>query len=166
MKRHLFGPVVITAILVLLLVPAQSRAAADPALDTAQWHEVRATLFGTRPINEDSANIIQLEVPARPDSGALVPVHVRAKFPQTATRFVKQILIVIDRNPEPLAVRFHLMPESGIADLTTFMRVETHSPLRAQAPAQDTVSSGALSPFARARRPSVTTCESAPRRPM
>lgn len=135
MKHVLLGAVLVLAILVLL--PSRPAAAADPDLETPQWREARTALFGTRPIREDADDVIQLDVPLRPDSAALVPVRVRARFPQSSTRFVKQIVVVVDRNPEPLAARFHLTPDSGLADLTTFMRVETHSPLRAVAELND-----------------------------
>ncbi|HEU5323249.1 MAG TPA: quinoprotein dehydrogenase-associated SoxYZ-like carrier [Methylomirabilota bacterium] len=128
----------LSLLVVLVGLPAGSPSAAiDPELDTPQWRELRATLFGTRPIREDAEAVIQLEVPVRPDSGALVPVRVRARQPQSPARFVKRIAVVIDRNPEPLAALFHLTPESGQADLTTYMRVETHSPLRAVAELSD-----------------------------
>lgn len=136
MKRALVSPSVLLA-LVILAAGSAPVLAADPEFETAQWREIRTTLFGDRPIREDGEPVIDLDVPMRPDSAALVPVRVRAKFPQSQARFVKQIVVVIDRNPEPLAARFHLTPESGIADLTTFMRVETHSPLRAVAELND-----------------------------
>jgi sulfur-oxidizing protein SoxY len=44
---------------------------------------------------------------------------------------VKRIVVVIDKNPEPLAAVFQLAPDAGAATIETEMRVETHSPVRA-----------------------------------
>jgi sulfur-oxidizing protein SoxY len=136
-RRAALRSLAILATLLVATVPVAGARAADPELETAQWTEVRKTLFGERPIQEAAEGVIQLDVPLRPDSGALVPVRITTKGPQSAERFVKRIVLVIDRNPEPLAATFHLTPESGRAELTTYMRVETHSPMRAIAELSD-----------------------------
>jgi sulfur-oxidizing protein SoxY len=60
-----------------------------------------------------------------------VPLAIKVTGTQSAERFVKRIIIVIDKNPEPLAAVFHLTPDAGLAVIETEMRVETHSPVRA-----------------------------------
>jgi sulfur-oxidizing protein SoxY len=128
---------VILAAPVLTLALATVAWSGDPDLQSEQWTETRKTLFGDRPIREGADQVIHLQVPVRPDNGALVPVRITVKAPQSGERFVKRIVVVIDKNPEPLAAVFHLTPESGLADLTTHMRVETHSPMRAIAETND-----------------------------
>jgi sulfur-oxidizing protein SoxY len=137
MKIAAVACVVILTAPILVLAVATGAWSADPDLQTEQWTETRKTLFGDRPIQEDAESVIQLQVPLRPDNGALVPVRITVKAPQSAERFVKRVVVVIDRNPEPLAAVFHLTPESGLADLSTHMRVETHSPMRAIAEMND-----------------------------
>jgi sulfur-oxidizing protein SoxY len=129
--------VIVLAVAILVGVVPANVWGADPDLQTEQWGETRKALFGDRPIQEDADGVIQLQVPFRPDSGALVPVKITVKGPQSAERFVKRIVVVIDKNPEPLAAVFHLTPDSGLADLSTHMRVETHSPMRAIAEMND-----------------------------
>jgi len=135
MKRFTMT-LLIAAVTGLVFAVVGSAPAADPDLETAQWVEVRAKLFGDRPIDEQG-EAVQLDVPFRPDSAALVPVRVKSRLPQSPERFVKNLVIVIDKNPEPLAAVFHLTPEAGMVELTTFMRVETHSPMRAIAETSD-----------------------------
>jgi sulfur-oxidizing protein SoxY len=137
MKRIAVKRFVIVAAQILAMTLAATAWSADPDFQTEQWTETRKTLFGDRPIQEDADNVIQLQVPLRPDNGALVPVKITVKAPQSAERFVRRIVVVIDKNPEPLAAIFHLTPDSGLADLSTHMRVETHSPLRAVAEMND-----------------------------
>src|SRR5262245_56376257 len=127
---------VIAAVTGLVFAVVASAPAADPDLETTQWLEVRAKLFGDRPI-EEQGDAVQLDVPFRPDSAALVPVRVKSRLPQSPERFVKNLVVVIDKNPEPVAAVFHLTPEAGLVELTTFMRVETHSPMRAIAETSD-----------------------------
>src|SRR4029450_13220572 len=50
---------------------------------------------------------------------------------QSAERFVKRIIVVIDKNPEPLAAVFHLSPAAGLAVIETGVRGDTTSPGRA-----------------------------------
>jgi sulfur-oxidizing protein SoxY len=104
---------------------------AQSELDTEQWKEWRKKLFADRPIQEDPTGVFQFEVPVRPESGAAVPIAIKIGGTQSAERFVKRIVVVIDRNPEPLAAVFHLTPDAGQATIETEMRVETHSPVRA-----------------------------------
>jgi sulfur-oxidizing protein SoxY len=106
-------------------------------LDTPQWTETRKGLFQDRPIQEEAEAVVQLEVPLRPDDAAAVPVLIKIKSPQSREQIVKNLYVVIDRNPEPLAGIFHLGPASGGAEIQARLRVETHSPMRAIAEMND-----------------------------
>jgi len=129
--------VVLTGVLIASLVlGAGVLAVAAGELDTPQWAETRKTLFQNRPIQEEAEAIIHLEVALRPDDAAAVPVLIRVK-PIPSASPVKNIYVVIDRNPEPLAGIFHLTADSGLAEVQTRLRVETHSPMRAIAELQD-----------------------------
>jgi sulfur-oxidizing protein SoxY len=108
-----------------------SNARAQSELETEQWKEWRTKLFADRPIQEDPTGVFQFDVPLRPESGANVPLAIKVTGTQSAERFVKRIIVVIDKNPEPLAAVFHLTPDAGLAVIETEMRVETHSPVRA-----------------------------------
>ncbi len=112
-----------------LLVAATAWAQSE--LDTEQWKEWRKKLFADRPIQEDPTGVFQFDVPTRPESGANVPIAIKVTGTQSPERFVKRVVVVIDKNPEPLAAVFHLTPDAGLAAIETEMRVETHSPVRA-----------------------------------
>jgi sulfur-oxidizing protein SoxY len=129
--RHGGWRVAVSVAVCLVGLVLGSGAGADSELQTEQWREWRSKLFGERPIHEDTGAVFRFEVPARPESGSAVPLLIKAAHPQSPERFIKRIVIVIDKNPEPLAAVFHLTPETGLATLETDMRVETHSPVRA-----------------------------------
>jgi sulfur-oxidizing protein SoxY len=110
---------------------------AQDDLQSEQWAQLRQTMFGTRPIDEGPGGAIRLEVPFRPDDAGAVPVVITAAAPQSADRYVKRIVVIIDKNPEPLAAVFHLTPQTGMATIETEMRVDTHSPVRVIAETSD-----------------------------
>ena len=101
------------------------------------WDDhLRQAYFGDRPIDETTP-VIELDLPERAEDPATVPVAVTAKFPQTETRYIKQITLLIDKNPAPLAGRFTFSPHSGRADLSLRIRVNEFSPVRAVAELND-----------------------------
>ncbi len=103
----------------------------DSEFQTARWIDLKKHLFGDRPIQEGPGGVIQLEVPLRPDNAATVPIAVKSAVPQSPDRYVKTLFIVVENNPVPLAGAFHLTPDSGLAELGTNIRVQTHGPVRA-----------------------------------
>jgi sulfur-oxidizing protein SoxY len=129
--RHSSGRIVWTAMVAVVGLLLASNARAQSELETEQWKEWRTKLFADRPIQEDPTGVFQFDVPLRPESGANVPLAIKVTGTQSAERFVKRIIVVIDKNPEPLAAVFHLTPDAGLAVIETEMRVETHSPVRA-----------------------------------
>ncbi len=117
-----------------LLIPGH--AVADAAEDLAWLNGLRTAYFGDRPIVE-SDDVIELEAPKRAQFAAIVPIAVRAKFPQTPERFIKTVTLLIDMNPSPLAGRFHFMQTSGRADLSMRVRINAYGPVRAIAETND-----------------------------
>lgn len=116
-----------------LVVSAQ---AVSAQADSKRWPALKEHYFGDRPIH-DGAGAMALLAPERAFDAALVPVTVRARFPQSAERYVKTITLVIDENPAPLAGRFHLGPASGTANISTRVRVNDYTHIRAIAELND-----------------------------
>jgi len=117
-----------------VLVPAWS---AEPDPDaSAIWRKVRADLFADRPI-ADGEGVVALEAPARAADAAVVPVAIRAAFPQSAARSIERVWLVIDNNPSPIAAIFHFTQESGRADIETRVRIDAYTWVRAIAATSD-----------------------------
>ena len=95
---------------VLLAAPAPAHASAEDE----RWEALRTQLFGDRVI-ADGAGVIELDTPYRAADAAVVPIDIRAAFPQSAQRYVKTVTLLIDMNPAPMAGRFHFTPASGRA---------------------------------------------------
>lgn len=115
------------------LVPAWGfgLARADDNQPTPEWDQLRTQLFSDRPIATEGPAVPTLEVPARAADAATVPLAIRSPFDQSASRYVKTLFLVIDRNPGPLAAIFRFTPESGRAELETRVRVEQYTFVRA-----------------------------------
>ncbi len=117
-----------TFILVVLLLPT-----AAPALeqsDTLWQSSLKKHFFADREIL-NGEGVIALQAPNRAEDGAVVPVRISAGFPQSADHYIKTLTLIIDRNPAPLAGKFHFTPKSGRADLALRIRVNEYSPVRA-----------------------------------
>jgi len=109
-------------------------AAEDP---DAVWNaSLKKFFFADRPI-QDAQGVIALDAPTRAEDGAVVPIQITAGFPQTKERYIKTISLVIDRNPSPMAGKFHFSPKSGKADLALRIRVNAYSPVRIIAETND-----------------------------
>ncbi len=100
------------------------------------WQKVRASLFGAAAV-ESGDNVITLETPKRAEDAAIVPVAIRASFPQSPERAIQTIWLFVDNNPSPVAAVFQFAQESGRADIETRIRVEEYTYVRAVARTSD-----------------------------
>ena len=108
--------------------PAPLLAGDDP------WPGLRSQLFGSRPIVEGSADLT-LFAPDQAQDAAVVPVSFRLTHKLAVT--AKQIMLIIDRNPSPVAATFvfgdayRSGPDIGDRTLATRVRVDAFSRVRA-----------------------------------
>ena len=94
-----------------------------------QWEQLRTKLFGTRPIDV-SRSRVQLNVPLRAAYGASVPVKIVSLQPQLPGSYVKKMVLLVDKNPSPVAAVIELTPLVGQADFETRLRVDEYSHIR------------------------------------
>ena len=100
------------------------------------WPDIRAAVFGNRDI-ADAEGVIALETPYRANDAAVVPVSVTALVPQTAQRYISKLTLVIDENPAPVVGTFGFFPQNGLASLSTRVRVNAYTNVRAVAEMND-----------------------------
>lgn len=79
----------------------------------------------------EDKTVIDMTTPYRAEDAALTPVSITAKIPQTAERYIKDIYLIIDQNPQPLAAIFHTTMEMGKADLAMRIRIDKYTNVRA-----------------------------------
>lgn len=114
-----------------------SALAADDGADNERWRAIRKSLFGNRPISEDTRGILTLEAPLRAADAAVVPIAIRTQLAQTPGRWIRKLMLVVDKNPSPVGATFSFTPQSGRADVETRVRVEEYSHVRAIAELSD-----------------------------
>ena len=104
--------------------------------DEAAWADLREALFENRPILSGDG-VIDLDAPYRAHDAAVVPISMVAQIPQTPERYIKALTLIIDQNPAPVAAVFGLTPNSGTATISTRVRVDSYSHVRAIAETND-----------------------------
>jgi len=121
----------------LPVTAAAVAAEAPQASEVSVWSKVRGSLFAGRSINENAADIVQLEAPSRAEDASTVPIAIRTQLMQTSGRYIQKLYLLVDNNPSPVAAVFELTPESGRADIETRIRVEQYTDVRAIAELND-----------------------------
>lgn len=99
-----------------------------------RWTELKTTYFGER-IIVIGDEIITMEAPARAYDAATVPIVLRAKNPGHR---IKQVHLIVDMNPIPLAGVFKFSEESANWEsLETRIRINEYTDVRAIAELDD-----------------------------
>ena len=125
------APVLATLLSLLLVAPVWSAGE-----DESRWNALREMLFQDRPIH-NGADVLTLDAPYRAHDAAVVPISIEPAFPQTEERHIRTVTLLIDENPLPVAGRFHFTPASGRAALSTRVRVNAYTHIRAIAETSD-----------------------------
>jgi sulfur-oxidizing protein SoxY len=110
------------------LVLACSQVRADDG--QARWTQIRTSLFGDRQV-QDGTSVIALKTPYRAMDAAVVPVAVQAKREQSPEHFIKTLYLVIDMNPSPVAAVIHFPTARPWQELSTRVRVNAYTHIRA-----------------------------------
>ncbi len=121
--------------LLTLLIPLGAVAAPGDE-DAQRWAEIRAALFADRPVG-DGKDIVRLETPYRAEDAAVVPIAVRPLLDPAGGRRIRALWLVIDMNPVPLAATFRFPGDRPWDELSTRVRVNAYTNLRAIAETDD-----------------------------
>ena len=82
-------------------------------------------------IISDGSSLLDLETPYRALDASIVPITVNVKKKQDSDYFIKTLTLVVDENPSPLVSKFHFTPKTGNASLTTRIRIDKYTYVRA-----------------------------------
>lgn len=99
--------------------------------DDDPWPSIQKELFGTRSIVEND-NFVQVDAPDRAEDAAVVPITIRV--PPTVKGQLKSMVLVIDKNPAPVAATLTFGSAAGDVGerrFSTRVRVDTYSHVRA-----------------------------------
>jgi sulfur-oxidizing protein SoxY len=104
--------------------------------DGNRWFQIKSSLFGDKSI-QSGEEILALETPVRAMDAAIVPISIDAKIDQTPDRYIKSLYLVIDNNPSPVAAVFHFPGKHSWETLSTRVRINAYTDLRAIAELSD-----------------------------
>ena len=125
-------PAFLAAAALLALPPC---AAADETPAAGAWQNMRPHLYGERAIGESGDELMSIEAPAStPDPAATaVTVHFGAGL---AGR-VRQVRVIIDNNPSPVASTFDFTDGARVAEIGMRVRIDRLTSVRAIAETTD-----------------------------
>lgn len=126
-----------TRSLAVVLAFLLALAAGPAAAESTAWDDIRLELFGAEREILPGGGVIALEAPYRALDAATVPIDVTALIPQDETRYIKALTLVVDDNPAPVVGTFHFSPANGIASVSTRVRINAHTKVRAIAETSD-----------------------------
>lgn len=118
-----FVNLILTIITILLSFSVQAES------DPTKWPVVKEAFFAGRTITE--VDYIKFTAPRRAESGAQVPIDISVDQTKTEGNPIKNIYLLVDANPIPLAATYHLTDKVGNFKLSTRIRMEMDSYIRA-----------------------------------
>jgi sulfur-oxidizing protein SoxY len=133
MFSRILQTVVFSLSLVMLNLPAAQAATPKEPL----WPSLKVAYFGDREIRDNADDLLVIEAPKRAEDAAIVPIGIKSLVPQTADKYIKNIHLIIDNNPMPYSANFSLSPDLGTVDISTRMRVDQYTYVRAIAEMND-----------------------------
>src|SRR5665213_2767402 len=130
-------PILLTAFYFAGVPAAFAQAAADqdqPSEET--WNSIKGDIFKDRPIL-DGSGLVVLDAPRRAEDSALVPIGMHVNLGADDKRTLQSLTLVIDENPAPVAGTFTIGPHAGVTSISTRVRVNSYSYVRAIAELSD-----------------------------
>ena len=100
------------------------------------WPGLAEDVFKGRPL-ADGSGLLSIEMPARAEDAAIVPVTLRVTLPQGDARHLKTMTLVIDDNPAPVAATFKIADNAGVSTISTRVRVNVYTNVHAVAELSD-----------------------------
>ena len=131
---HIMARTLCMAAGLAMLAAAGSANAVESANEP--WPSLAASLFKDRPLL-DGTGVIAIEMPARAEDAAIVPMTLRRTLAASDGRTVKAITVVIDENPSPVAAVFSFGDKANVSALSTRVRVNSYTDVHAVAELSD-----------------------------
>jgi len=123
------------AMLFLLAYAPAVFADVTPSASSGAWQGLRATYYGDKEIGEVDEKLMSLAAPASTPDPSATPVTIR--FGAQAAGKVKQVRLIIDHNPSPVAATMQLERGVPIDEIELRIRVDRATSVRAIAELDD-----------------------------
>jgi sulfur-oxidizing protein SoxY len=100
----------------------------DPEAPNEIVARILKELFGDRPIRKGN---LSLDMPAVAEDGRIVPVIIESGLPMSPDNYVKAVHLIVDHNPDPHLVAYHLTPAIGSVAIQTRIKMKRTTWVRA-----------------------------------
>jgi sulfur-oxidizing protein SoxY len=110
------------SVLALAALPVKLFARATTAFGANSAENVYQALFGNRLVSENPE--LRMKIPDIAENGAVVPVTL-----STDIEGVESMYIIVDKNPNPLSVSFHMGPTS-VSEISVRIKMAESSVVR------------------------------------
>jgi sulfur-oxidizing protein SoxY len=124
-----------TFCIALLLFAAPAALAADAAQTSGAWQQLRAQFYGNREIGEVDEKLMSVVAPGSTPDPTATPVAIR--FGAQAAGEVRQVRVIIDHNPAPVAATMQLELGVPIDEIELRLRIDRATSVRAIAELAD-----------------------------
>jgi sulfur-oxidizing protein SoxY len=118
-----------------LLLASAFADTADDARSSGAWQALRANFYANRDIGEVDEKLMSVSAPASTPDPTATPVVIH--FGAGAAGKVKQVRLIIDHNPAPLAATLQLEQGVPIDDIELRVRIDRATSVRAVAELAD-----------------------------
>ncbi len=126
--RYLYKEFILMTVVVLI---SFSSLAKDKPPEPVTWNnDLKEWIFG-EDIIKDGSHLFSLDTPYRALDAAIVPISVNFNQPQFEESFVKSLTLIVDENPSPVVSKFNFTPKVGNASITTRIRIDKYTYVRA-----------------------------------
>lgn len=119
---------------ILVAAPA-AYADVDASASSGAWQALRSGFYGTKEIGEVDEKLMSLAAPASTPDPSATPVVIR--FGAQAAGKVRQVRLIIDHNPSPLAATLDLAQDVPIDEIEMRVRIDRATSVRAVAELAD-----------------------------
>ncbi|HEY0178322.1 MAG TPA: quinoprotein dehydrogenase-associated SoxYZ-like carrier [Dokdonella sp.] len=133
-RPHRAAPAAFAVLAALAAAPAFALGEA-PSPSAGAWAFLHAQLYGDREIGEVDETFMRIEAPANTPDPTATPLAIR--FGKRAAGTIKQLRLIIDNNPSPLAATMDLKPGAPIDEIDLRVRIDRFTSVRAIAETTD-----------------------------
>lgn len=101
------------------------------------WRGISNHHFSERGFIEGDQTVVRLEIPTRAENDALVPLTITTRAPDDPLLSIEKVYLSVDVNPAPMAGIFTLSPSRPLEQISTRVRVNGYTFVRAIAELSD-----------------------------
>lgn len=98
--------------------------------DNVEWEYLKKRYFSDVELI-DEHEVFKLKAPFRAEDAAFTPISIVSSQSPSMNSSVKSLYLFVDKNPDPLAGIYHFHQQLSVVDISTRLRIDRYSHIRA-----------------------------------